>query len=369
METDRPRETILIVDDTPENLRVLGELLQDSYLVRAATTGERALEVAGTSPKPDLILLDVMMPAMDGYECLRRLRERPDTRDIPVIFVTALDSTKDERRGLELGAVDYITKPVRPAIVQARVRNHLDMKRARDWLHDQNAFLETELNRFLEILAHHLQEPVRRQVTFAQMLQRSLPRPLDQTAEASLSQIMEGANRLRSMLRDVLIYLAAHQFPRPAAPCSAEEAFDSAYRQLFDKILTADADVTHTDLPEVWVNKDQLVDIFRSLLDNAVDYRHPDRPPRIRAEAESDGREVVFSVTDNGIGIAPEFRERVFRVFERLHADETRPGTGVGLALVRKIVETAGGRVWIEDGEEGGTRVRFALPAADRGAK
>jgi putative two-component system response regulator len=138
---------ILIVDDNTENLTVLGELLQPVYGVRAANSGERALQLAALEPLPGLILLDVMMPEMDGYEVLRRLRAAPATRDIPVIFVTALDSSEDEAHGLALGAVDYITKPVRPPIVLARVHTHLELKRARDQLDQHNRSLEAEVAR------------------------------------------------------------------------------------------------------------------------------------------------------------------------------------------------------------------------------
>lgn len=145
MATSQP--TILIVDDTPENLSVLGELLQPYYRVRAANSGRRALQIAHGHPPPDLILLDVMMPGMDGHEVLARLRADPATHHTPVIFVTAMDSTQDEEYGLSHGAVDYITKPIRPAIVLARVRTQLEVKRARDWLRDQNSFLEAEVAR------------------------------------------------------------------------------------------------------------------------------------------------------------------------------------------------------------------------------
>jgi putative two-component system response regulator len=145
MATSQP--TILIVDDTPENLSVLGELLQPTYRVRAANSGQRALQIARSFPPPDLILLDVMMPKMDGFDVLGELLASPATRHIPVIFVTAMDGTEDEERGLQRGAVDYITKPIRPAIVLARVRTQLDLKQARDFLKDQNSFLEAEVTR------------------------------------------------------------------------------------------------------------------------------------------------------------------------------------------------------------------------------
>ncbi|PXW99429.1 putative two-component system response regulator [Sphaerotilus hippei] len=139
--------TILVVDDSPESLAVLAELLQPSYLVRAANSGDKALRIANTSPRPDLILLDVMMPDMDGYGVLSRLQADPATADIPVIFITAMGSVADELHGLEVGAADYITKPIVPPVVLARVGTHLELKRARDRLKDQNAWLEAEVGR------------------------------------------------------------------------------------------------------------------------------------------------------------------------------------------------------------------------------
>ena len=142
--------TILIVDDTPDNISLLSELLQPHYRVRAANSGARALQVAKSHPQPDLILLDVMMPDMDGYDVIARLKADPHTAEIPVIFVTALESSFDEEHGLALGAVDYIAKPIKPAIVLARVKTHLELKEARDWLKDRNSVLEAEVALRLE---------------------------------------------------------------------------------------------------------------------------------------------------------------------------------------------------------------------------
>lgn len=139
--------TLLIVDDAPQNLGVLAEVLQPYYRVRAATSGAQALAIAGSTPPPDLILLDVMMPEMDGHEVLARLRAAQATAAIPVVFVTALAGAEDELHGLEDGAVDYIAKPIVPALLLARVRNQLELKQARDRLTDQNAWLEAEVAR------------------------------------------------------------------------------------------------------------------------------------------------------------------------------------------------------------------------------
>jgi putative two-component system response regulator len=139
--------TILIVDDEPTNLYLLTSLLRPEYMVRAANSGESALLAATSEPRPDLVLLDVMMPGMDGYVVLTKLRENPATRDIPVVFVTALAETADEERGLQLGAADYLAKPINPSLVLARVRTQLEAKQARDWLKDRNASLEAEVAR------------------------------------------------------------------------------------------------------------------------------------------------------------------------------------------------------------------------------
>ena len=141
------QKTILIVDDSPENLSVLSELLQPLYRVRVATSGQKALRITCTAPYPDLILLDVMMPDMDGYQVFHQLRTNPATRDIPVIFVTAMDSCEAELHGLDIGAVDYMTKPIVPPIVLARIRTQLELKQVRDRLAGQNTWLEAEISR------------------------------------------------------------------------------------------------------------------------------------------------------------------------------------------------------------------------------
>jgi len=137
--------TVLVVDDTPNNLSLLSDLLREEYRVKVATNGEKALRIAEAQDAPDLILLDVMMPGMDGYEVCRRLKEQDETRNIPVIFLTARTDPEDERIGLELGAVDFIAKPINPPLVHARVRNHLLLKNHSDFLRDKAAWLEAEV--------------------------------------------------------------------------------------------------------------------------------------------------------------------------------------------------------------------------------
>ena len=150
------KPTVLVVDDTPDNLTLISGLLRDDYRVKTATNGERAIKVATTGNPPDIILLDVMMPVMDGYEACRQLKDIAATRDVPIIFLTAKAEIEDEMKGFRLGAVDYITKPISPPVLQARIKTHLELKRVRDFLGDKNAFLENEIQaRTKEVVKMH----------------------------------------------------------------------------------------------------------------------------------------------------------------------------------------------------------------------
>ena len=155
LDLDLPEKaTVLVVDDTPANLSLMTSLLRDKYKVKAAIDGEKALRIAQSDAPPDLILLDIMMPGMDGYEVCRHLQANPATHDIPIIFLTARAGIEDEKMGLELGAVDYITKPISPPIVLARVRNHLALKASADFLRNKADFLEAEVaRRTAEVMA------------------------------------------------------------------------------------------------------------------------------------------------------------------------------------------------------------------------
>lgn len=146
---EQKKQTILIVDDAPDNLALMGSLLNEFYKTKVALNGDKALQIAMSNEPPDLILLDVMMPGIDGYEVCRRLKENKATNDIPVIFLTAKTEVEDEQKGLELGAVDYITKPISPPIVLARVKNHLMLQSAKEYLKEKNQFLENAFSRYV----------------------------------------------------------------------------------------------------------------------------------------------------------------------------------------------------------------------------
>ncbi len=177
------KNTVLVVDDSPENIDLLGNVLKRDYEIKVALNGAKALKISGSENPPDIILLDIMMPGMDGYEVCSRLKSDVKTQDIPVIFVTAMGEVEDETKGLEVGAIDYITKPISPAIVKARVKNHLELREAREYLKNQNEILEQRVDaRTKEVLdlqrvefdLRVTQEKVENELNIAAQIQRSI---------------------------------------------------------------------------------------------------------------------------------------------------------------------------------------------------
>lgn len=219
-----------------------------------------------------------------------------------------------------------------------------------------------DLAQFTDILAHHLQEPVRLQHAFGQRLRGYLGEVESPEARQALDYILSGAERLRALLRDVQLYVALDRAPPADAHCRVGAAAVEALRALADRVHGAQVEVRCDGLPPVRLDHKRAVDLFAALIGNALTYGRLEGPQAVRVEGVRDGDVLSISVVDNGQGIPPEYRQRVFKVFERLHPSRAFAGTGIGLPLAKKIVETAGGSIGIEDGDEGGTRIRLTLP-------
>jgi len=208
------RQTVLVVDDMPENLQLMNALLKEQYRTRIANSGERALKAAVQDPRPDLILLDIMMPEMDGYEVCRRLKADEATRDIPVIFLTAMAEAEDEQMGFDVGCVDYITKPISPPIVLARVRTHLTLSAAASFLKDQ---------------AHYLEQEVRRRTHEVQVVQDVTIMAMASLAETRDNETGNHIRRTQNYVLALANRLLEHpRFTRYFAASSAEMLYKSA---------------------------------------------------------------------------------------------------------------------------------------------
>jgi len=371
-------KTILIVDDMPANLEVMTSYLErQGYCAVVALGGDEGVERA-EFVLPDLILLDVMMPSPDGFETCRRLKANPKTRDIPVIFMTALADTADKLAGFAAGAVDYVTKPLNGAEVLARIGTHVTLYSLRQQLAAQNALLQqeisaraevqsalqrsnTELEQLAYVASHDMQEPLRMVASYLQLVAQRYHGQLDADADEFIGYAVDGAKRMQALINDLLAYSRVGTKARPFEPTSIADVLETVKTQLRLSIEESNAHITHDDLPTVMGDRSQLVQLFQNLLGNAIKFRRGDLP-RVHISVEPVEAGWRFGVRDNGIGIAPEYFERIFVLFQRLHARREYPGTGIGLAVCKRIVERHGGQITVESQLGEGSTFSFILP-------
>lgn len=221
-----------------------------------------------------------------------------------------------------------------------------------------------ELEQFAYVASHDLQEPLRKVSSFTQLLQRRYGGQLDAKADQYIAFAVDGANRMQTLINDLLAFSRVGRVHNDHQTVDLNAVMATALDNLSVAVEEAGAEITHDPLPTVVGDAAQLGMLWQNLLSNAVKFRSPDRLPRIHFGAVSDGGVCEFSVTDNGIGIASEFQERVFVLFQRLHTKDAYPGTGIGLAMCKKVVEFHGGTIGIDADYKLGTRVVFTLPVA-----
>lgn len=240
-----------------------------------------------------------------------------------------------------------------------RIQNEL--KRSNEELRRANQDLET----FAYSASHDLQEPLRTIGISAQLLERRYREQLQGEAAQFLGGIVEGAQRMEILIRDVLTYATATKYPEGKPPrVDSGQVLATVLEILRGHIEQAGATVTSGPLPMVLVHENRLVQLFQNLISNALKYRSQE-PPRVHISAVERDRWSVFSVTDNGIGIDPKFADRIFGLFKRLHSRQEYPGSGIGLAICKRIVEQYGGRIWLENSAPGeGSTFCFTLPTA-----
>lgn len=407
--------TILLVDDDVINLSVFGQALAPYYEVLVATSGQRALQLANSTPHPDLILLDVMMPGMDGYQVIEQLKADPVTQSIPVIFVTALNADDEEERGLRLGAVDYIYKPCHLSILLARVRTQLELKKSRDWLQNQNAFLEAEVERRhqenqqvqLQLLqseklaaigqlaagiAHEINNPLgfvnsnlntlndytanlcevldacKCLLSSDQLDSEALQalRALCQKKDVDylrsdmpqlIAESREGLSRVKEIIQDLKSF--SHADENKWALADLHKGLDSTLNIIWNQLkYHCTVHKHYGDIPEIVCLASQLNQVFMNLLINAAHAIKTSGDIYIRSGQLGD--EVWVEIADSGEGIAPELMHRLFEPFFT-----TKPvgsGTGLGLSISQNIVKKHGGRIEVNSEVGQGTTFRVYLP-------
>ncbi len=367
---DENKGDILIVDDTPENLKLLAKTLSaQGYEVRAVTNGSMALSAIQTDP-PDLVLLDIRMPEMNGYEVCQQLKSDVKTYDIPVIFLSALDATLDKVTAFEVGGVDYITKPFQTEEVIARVENQLTITRLRNKLVAQNEALlhsNQQLEQFAYVVSHDLQQPLQGILGFARLLGFKFEKNLGDEGLEFVERITTASTQMKELIDDLLTY------SRVGVQAKAQEPTDcgTLVSQVLDNMQMAieqqQATITYDSLPTVMGDSVQLAALFQNLISNAIKFQRPGEPSQVRISAELCQNEWRFAIQDNGIGMEPTHFEQIFQAFQRIHSSKDYPGTGIGLATCKKVVERHGGRIWVESQPGSGSTFYVALPAETEG--
>ena len=344
----------------------------------------RALRQAGFDPNPDVaqtaeefsdfvrrtsydvILADYKLPTWNGMESIAILRR--EALDLPVIVVSGSLGELTAVECIKQGAADYVLKDhlarlpesVRRALREKRLRE--EHQRAQEELARSNQDLE----QFAYVASHDLQEPLRMVATYTQLLAERYRGQLDDNADKYIHYAVDGALRMQALVQDLLTFsrVGRQGIAPQSTDCNA--VVETAVKNLQAAVQESGAQVTHDDLPAVMADGSQLLQVFQNLIGNALKFRGP-QTPAIHVSASKTRREWVFSVSDNGIGIAPEHAESIFVIFKRLHTRAEYPGSGIGLSICKKIVERQGGRIWVESQSGHGATFKFTFPATRPG--
>ena len=374
------RPTILMVDDHQENLVAYRGILDDmdATLVEASS-GEEALRCLLLQDVA-LILLDVQMPGMDGFETAALIRQNPRFKNTPILFVTAGDKTEAKQiEGYAAGAVDFLFKPLVSGILRSKVRVFLELYRKTEQLRVQAVLAEEaartlaaqareltrsneELEQYAYVISHDLQQPVRVVVSFLDLLAQRYEGKLDDQADRYIHFTVDAANRMSEQLGGLLAHARVRRGASEARePVDLGEVLDDVRGNLQLMIEENDARIDAADLPTIPGHRNLLVQLLQNLVQNAIKFRS-DGPPVVTIVSRRRNDDWCFEVRDNGIGFDPEFADRIFQIFQRLHTREEFEGTGMGLAIARKIVETHGGSIWAESEPGSGARFFFTIP-------
>ncbi|MCP4540972.1 MAG: hybrid sensor histidine kinase/response regulator [Chloroflexi bacterium] len=376
-------ENILIVDDIPANLRLLSQMLSEQgYSVRAVTNGPRALESVRAMP-PDLILLDIKMPGMNGYQVCQRLKANEQACDIPIIFISALGETNDKINAFAVGGVDYITKPFQVEEVLARIETHLglrDMQRQIQKINDElekrlgelgcsNTELQArneELDAFAHTVAHDLKNPLASLTLHTSWMKKSWRTMQSGEIQESLDVVANAGQKMTRIVDELLLLASIRREQVQTTPLDTASIVETVQERMSGMIKEHKAEIVLSPeqvwpvalgyapwIEEVWIN----------YISNAIKYGG--QSPQINLGATSEADNIVrFWVRDNGPGLTPEQQYRLFVPFERLNEVRVQ-GYGLGLSIVRRILEKLGGEAGVTSEPDQGSTFFFTLPGGE----
>jgi len=363
---------VLHVEDDKVDAELATEALRKggfaASVVLVQTEADFALQLR--SCPPDIVIADYSLPHWNGMEVLEVLRR--ESPEIPLILVSGSLRDVAAVECIKAGATDYVSKDglarlpevIRRALHEKQER-HLRRQMEEDLARkvDELARSNADLEQFAYVASHDLQEPLRMVTAYTQLLAERYKGKLDEKADKFLGYASEGAMRMQVLIDDLLAFsrIGRNGFTSRSVDCNA--VMEEVLLALASAIQESGAVVTHAELPAVWADRTHVGQVFQNLIGNAIKFRGKE-PPVVSVQAEKADQQWRFNVSDNGIGIAAEYAENIFVVFRRLHARTEYPGSGIGLAICKKIVEHYGGRIWVESQAGSGSAFKFTMPSS-----
>ena len=357
---------ILLVDNEPGGLLALEAILEPlGQKLITARSGHEALRHL-LAHDFALILLDIRMPDLDGFQTAALIRERGRNRVTPIIFLTASDESEAQKfRGYAVGAVDYVFKPLQPEILRSKVSVFVDLARTTEVMRKQAAELEAanrDLESFSYSVSHDLRAPLRAIDGYSNILRESCGDRLGDEDKRLLGKILENTQRMGTLIEDLLAFSQLGRRPIFAAEIDME----ALAREVVDELRSAPGQQVPNcvlkPLPAGWGDRSLVRQVWLNLLSNAIKFTGASEVPSIELGGSSEDARNVYYVKDNGAGFDMRYYGKLFGVFQRLHSSREFPGTGVGLAIVQRVVVRHGGRVWAEGKPGEGAAFYFALP-------
>lgn len=325
--------------------------------------------------RPDVVLADYNLPQWQGMDALEVLTR--EGLDIPLILVSGALGDVTAVECIKRGVTDYVLKDglarlpesIRRALQEKRTRRL--RKQAEEDLAkkvEELARSNSDLEQFAYVASHDLQEPLRMVAAYTQLLGERYRGKLDENADKYIGYASEGALRMQTLIQDLLAFSRVGRKESTGVRVDCDAAMAEVMMSMGPAIKESKAVVTYAALPTVWAERSQITQLFQNLVANAIKFRG-EETPRISVQVEKAGPQWLFSISDNGIGLLPEYAENIFVVFQRLHGRAEYPGNGIGLAICKKIVERNGGKIWVESEPGHGAVFKFTLPFADPATK
>jgi len=363
------KESILIVDDSESTCRTLALILRKKgYETEAAGTGQEAIEKA-QGRFFNLALIDLRLPDMEGVELLAPFKEMHP--DMAVIMITAYASLETAVWALNEGASAYITKPLNMDEVLAKVRKVFEKQRlVREKRQAEEALRRSveelkrsnrELNEYTYVIAHDLRTPLRSTTSFSELLLKEYSDKLDETGRDYLKRIRNASMRMAELIKELMVFSKLAEEDEQEELVDLNRLLEEVKRGLEARLMEKRVEIQVEELPEVKAPISKIRQLFKELIGNGLKF-NDSTTPKVEVGYEERQSHYVFRVRDNGIGIGEEGQKRIFNLFQRLHTQKEYSGIGVGLAKCRRIVESMGGRIWVDSRPDAGSTFYFTYP-------